>query len=166
MNRLLQLGLLGVILYVLWEKLMVSDSNYFGATGGGGALPDQPAPAASGDKLSLWARLIQTFESGGDSNALNYRNNNPGNIRGGNGEFLSFDTPDAGMAALKNDLKAKVTKYPDWTLEQIMARYLGQSGNPPTPAITNQGNPFSYAAYIAQGLGVKATDTLRNIFGG
>jgi hypothetical protein len=112
--------------------------------------------------ISLWADAIEQFESGGNPNALNYRNNNPGNLRDPlTGQFRVFASYEEGRAALIADLTAKVRKYPNFTVLQIMTRYLG--GDPQNPAITGEGDPFAYAQAIAEKLGV-TTDTLIGSF--
>ncbi len=40
---------------------------------------------------------------------LSVRNNNPGNMRGADGNFQQFDTPDAGMQAMQKDLSLKIS---------------------------------------------------------
>ena len=39
---------------------------------------------------------------------LSVRNNNPGNIRAANGDFLKFTTPEEGSAAMRKDLEVKI----------------------------------------------------------
>lgn len=120
--------------------------------------------------LQQWADAIFSFErGGGSSTSVAARNNNPGNIRDSSGQFIQFPSFADGMAALVADLQAKVRKYPDATLTQIMARYLGQTGPngyPVVPVVTTEGNPFTYAQSVASKLGVSPGDTLRSIFTG
>lgn len=123
-----------------------------------------------GTRIDEWAKAIAEFEGFYTSSSVARRNNNPGNLRipGDAGQddrgFGIFSTPELGWDALKKDLSAKVRKYPDFTLLQIMTRYLG--GNPAAPAVTGEGNPFNYARFIAEKLGVSIESTLRSIFGG
>jgi len=56
---------------------------------------------ATGDYRALWKDLTDA--------PLNVRNNNPGNIRGADGQFRKFDTPEAGMAEMERDLGVKVS---------------------------------------------------------
>lgn len=137
------------------------------------AVPSAPASASNPmTAIQKWAQAIANFESGGNPNALDYRNNNPGNLRvnGASGElgvdshgFAVFDSLANGWAALINDLTAKVSKYPDYTITQIMTRYLG--GDPSDPQVTNQGDPFKYADAVASAVGVTPDTTLQQAFG-
>lgn len=137
---------------------------------------DASSPSASGPSLiSQWADAVFHFE-GGNPSDRNVRNNNPGNLKHAPDEFTGtptqfdsdgfviFPSMDAGFAALNNQLTQFVKNYPNFSLTQIMARYLGQSGL--NPQVTNQGNPFNYANSIASSLGVSADQTLQQIFGG
>lgn len=132
-----------------------------------------PAPVSSLDKIKAWANAIFNFEGGGNPLARNARNNNPGNLKGtgfagqvgtDSGGFAIFDSIDQGFQALYSDLQTKVQKYPDYSILQIMTRYLG--GNPLDPQVTDQGNPFAYADYVASQLGTTSDATLRQTFGG
>jgi hypothetical protein len=48
-------------------------------------------------------------QGGGQNVPVSVRNNNPGNLVGNNGQFLSFATPQQGEAALVNDLSLKLS---------------------------------------------------------
>jgi hypothetical protein len=157
----------GLIVYLIWGILMNKTNT------GGDSVPDVTPDTSGGPSsatIAQWADAIFNFESGGDPRSVANRNNNPGNIRDSKGNFIHFATFQDGYQALIDDLNAKLHKYPDWTLTQIMARYLGQAGaapgEPPEPKVTAEGNPFTYADSIAQKLGVSADATLRQIFGG
>lgn len=52
---------------------------------------------------SLLAQL-----NGDSSQPINVRNNNPGNMRGSDGNFASYDSPKAGLDAMHRDLSLKV----------------------------------------------------------
>lgn len=95
----------------------------------------------------FWAQAISQFESGGKADAFNFRNNNPGNIRDSHGNFIKYATMDDGWQALYDDLNAKLRKYPNYSLVNYMARYLGNP-DPLNPQVTNQGDPFAYAQFI------------------
>ena len=121
--------------------------------------------------VQQWAQAITQYESGGNPNARNFRNNNPGNLRGTNfagqvgvdsGGFAIFGTLDAGQAALERDLTAKVSKYPDWSLLDVMRRYLG--GGPGVDPPAGEGSAQNYAGYVASQLGVSPDDPLATIF--
>jgi hypothetical protein len=119
----------------------------------------------------LAAALVPTEGQPGD---LNYRNNNPGNLRvpGDLGTDASgfgiFSSWEKGFAALEDDINAKLRKYPHANLQQLMARYLGQGGDPATivPQKTTQGDPVAKANAIAKALGVSSTDPVGSVFGG
>jgi hypothetical protein len=134
--------------------------------------------AMIGDAMSqgiaeTWALAIQTYEGyvphppganvtnpeTGLTGSRSYRNNNPGNLRvvgdlgtddSGFGVFSSYDL---GFGALVSDLKAKISKYPNATLGQIMARYAPPSEN----------NTSAYADYISQQLGVPLDTTMAQL---
>jgi hypothetical protein len=136
-----------------------------GSTGTGG-------PMTGADKIQAWAQAIADFESGGDPNALNYRNNNPGNLKyagqvNATGQdsrgFAVFPTMQDGWNALVAQLDKYVRVHPDYSLLQLTTLYLG--GNPNAPVVTGEGNPFTYAQSVAAKLGVSVNDTLRQIFG-
>jgi hypothetical protein len=91
--------------------------------------------------LDVWANAIQAHE-GWKKGSMSFRNNNPGNLTGEGDagfewdkehahKFAKYSTVEAGMGALKRDLKGKALKYPDYTVLQIMNRYLG--GHRPEP---------------------------------
>ena len=180
-------ALVVVMLYVVTRNAQSGGVDSIGSesTAGGGSLLGffgmQPSAAAApgadssegGAMASLtdWANAIFHFE-GGNKGDLNVRNNNPGNLKysgqtGATGAdsrgFAVFSSFDAGLAALVADLQAKVNKYPDYTLLQIMTRYLG--GNVKNPQVTAEGDPYKYANYVAGKLGVSTSDTLADIFG-
>jgi hypothetical protein len=118
-----------------------------------------------------WAEAIKQHE-GWKPGSVSYRNNNPGNLKytgqsGATGQdsrgFAIFPSEQTGMAALVADLGAKVRKYPDYSILQIMTRYLG--GNVNAPAVTGEGDPFAYARAVANKLGTSVNSTLKEIFG-
>lgn len=51
-------------------------------------------------------KLVENSRSGAP---LSIRNNNPGNIRGADGSFMKFATPEEGMAAMERDLTVKLS---------------------------------------------------------
>lgn len=122
--------------------------------------------------VSTWAESIRDFE-GWSSGSRSQRNNNPGNIKhylglsGAIGAdkdgFAIFPSEQAGMAALTADLQAKVRKYPDWSLLDIMRRYLGGKKGVDPPK--KEGNAHAYASAVASDLGVSVNSTLKEVFG-
>lgn len=64
------------------------------------------------------------------------RNNNPGNLKDTEGNFIKFDTMEEGRAALKQRLRNWQRRFPDMTIEQFNQRYSPDKGahkgdNPP-----------------------------------
>lgn len=118
--------------------------------------------------VDTWKQAIARVEGYDIAGSVAQRNNNPGNIKGsgdlGTDErgFAKYSKPELGWAALEKDLNAKIAMYPNYTLIQIMDRYLGGS-DPNNPMITNQGNPFSYAKSIADAAGVDPTAKLGDL---
>src|ERR1700683_539719 len=122
------------------------------------------------DFISTWASAIAQFEGYFTSGSVAARNNNPGNLKyagqpGATGAdpngFAIFPTAEAGYDALDAQLSKYATQYPDDSLQDIMAHYLGQ----PAPTIDSQGNSLSYASFVAGQLGVDPTTTLAELSG-
>lgn len=70
--------------------------------------PVAPVPVKE-SKLTLWADAIEAFESGGDKTAASYQRNNPGNLKATTGNFIVYQTYEAGYAALCNYLLRSAT---------------------------------------------------------
>lgn len=86
---------------------------------------------------------------------LSVQNNNPGNIRNADGSFKSFDTPDAGLAALREDLLTKVNgKSP------AMASKFGDNYTPTirslisTWAPNSENDTKSYIDHVSKSSGI------------
>jgi hypothetical protein len=108
--------------------------------------------------LETFANAITNFE--GQPGDLNYRNNNPGNLRyagqpgaspGPNG-FAVFDTWADGMAALQRQIQLDASRNPGWTISDFVNSYAPPSDNNP--------NNSNYANSIAAALGVSTDTTL------
>lgn len=106
-------------------------------------------------------------QGGGQNVPVSVRNNNPGNLVGNNGQFLSFATPQQGEAALVNDLSLKLSGQ--------SPAYKARFGNAPvTPATlaetwspaTAQGNSpestTNYGKAIATELGIAPNAPIPN----
>ena len=103
-------------------------------------------PVESVSKLDQWAKAIETYEG------ANKVWNNPGAIRGKNGQFLKFPTYEAGFNYLKDYLTRAATglhkAYPkggETSLLEFQKIY--------SPASDNN-NPEAYCAYVCIRLGV------------
>jgi hypothetical protein len=116
------------------------------------------------DFIPTWANAIAQFE-GTAPGTVASRNNNPGNLKyagqaGAIGKdasgFAIFPDPATGFQALYSQLAKYVSDYPNDTILDITAHYLGQS----TPTADSQGNAYTYAAYVASALGTDMSTTL------
>jgi hypothetical protein len=98
---------------------------------------------------------------------LSVRNNNPGNMVGADGKFLNFQTPEAGDAALLNDITLKVNGQ--------SPAYKARFGNAPvtpltlaetwSPASAKGNSPEStanYSKFIADNLGISINQPIPN----
>jgi len=122
--------------------------------------------------MVAWANAIAQFEGYDSSGSRPQRNNNPGDLKyagqpGATGQdssgFAIFPDAATGFQALYNQLQAYVNEYPDYSLLQIMAHYLGQGS---TPASNSQGNAFTYAQAVASSIGVSTSTTLAELAAG
>ena len=97
--------------------------------------------------LENFCLAIRDFE--GKPGDLNYRNNNPGNIKALDGKFLKFPTMADGMKALKDYVvRAATGKHkaykPDYTILQFFHIYAPSSDN---------NFPAVYADFVAKRIG-------------
>lgn len=119
--------------------------------------PVSPKPPVVESKLEALCLAIRDYE--GKPGDLNYKNNNPGNIRGLDGKFLKFKTMEEGMEYLRNYVrrvaqnKHKAYKK-DCTLLQFFHTY--------APTLDNN-NPDKYAIYVAKRLGVPTNTKVKDI---
>jgi hypothetical protein len=92
---------------------------------------------------------------------LSVRNNNPGNIRGANGEFIKFDTPEAGRQAMTDDLRIKITGR-----SKAMEANFGKGYQPTlqnliaTWAPATENDVGAYVANVTKMTGIQAGDVL------
>lgn len=99
--------------------------------------------------IELWALAIQDFE-GWHEGSQSYRNNNPGNIKGINGKFLTFKTYEEGFAYLCDYLtRAATGKHKGYSPEMTLYEFFKTSYAPDAEPI-----PRNYAAYVASKLAV------------
>ncbi len=155
--------LLCMLLYLIYRGTADSGDDWLSKSD----IP-QPGAGSGEDLLDAWAEAIKSYE-GWFPGSRSFRNNNPGNLKAGAGAvgkdaegFAVFPDFATGWAALKADLRAKITKYPDFSILQIMTRYLG--GNPQQPQLSGEGDPFAYARAVANRLGVSINARLRDVF--
>jgi hypothetical protein len=132
------------------------------ATSAGGAtgVSNMNASSADPNALNTMAQAIFNFEGGGKPGATNSWNNNPGNIGGGQATYSSAAD---GWNALMNYITGHATEHPDWTFQQFFSYYL--TGNPNNSQVTNQGDPVSYANYVANYMGTSPDQTVSSALG-
>lgn len=118
--------------------------------GGAGGMPGAGAsPGLVGGQVSL--------PGFGTAPPLSVRNNNPGNMRpvGASAGFQQFDTPQAGMDAMRQDLAAKISGN-----SPAMAARFGQNYAPTlanviaTWAPPEENNTAQYVMYVSQQTGI------------
>lgn len=178
MDEILLLFLFGGVVVLILKQL-----NQSGDSGGGiSANEDLSTNVDTGivisDAQSQPGRLMQLADAifhfeGGKAGDLNVRNNNPGNLKfenqpgavKGPNDFAVFDSINDGWAALYRQLQKSLSEFPQLDFNQFFARWLGQRDYI-NPRVTNQGDPFKYAKFVAGKLGVSADQTLGQIFGG
>ena len=97
------------------------------------------------------------------SGNLPTRNNNPGDLRDQNGNFMVFSTPQEGYAALLNDLQAKIEGRTKTGLSGSST--LADFANKWDPAGDGGNNPAQYAANLANKLGVSPATPLSQLQG-
>src|ERR1051326_3787492 len=123
------------------------------------------------DFIPTWASAIAQFEGFNDPANRAARNHNPGNLKfagqaGTIGKdpdnFAVFSSDDAGFQALYRQLAKYVSDFPNYSILQITAHYLGQ----PAPQVDREGNAFSYADFVAGQLGVNVNTTLGQLASG
>ena len=130
-----------------------------------GAIPAEAKPAAGAPAAGAPAAGAPAAGA-----PLNIRNNNPGNLRDPKtGEFLKFDTMEAGQKALDDDIKLKLSGN-----SPIVKQRFGADANIMTPAMlaetwapaTAKGNSpestANYAKFIADRLGIDPTGVIPN----
>lgn len=91
------IGIIGVVLYYLYQA---ETTNAAGASSTNSVTPSS---SGTGGLLNALANAIAQEEGWNVPGSVSQRNNNPGNI---GGAAKSFSTPEAGWAALTNQLNA------------------------------------------------------------
>ena len=91
----------------------------------------------------------------GANQPLNVRNNNPGNIRGADGQFRQFATPDEGMAEMERDLGVKVSGNSAAMKKNFGAGYVPSIRNIITTwAPKSENDTNAYVASVAKDSGL------------
>ena len=127
------------------------------SAGTGAGVTEQGGTLGTVQKM---AQMIYQFEGGGKPGATNEWNNNPGNIGGGQ---ATYQTQQQGWNALYSYIQRHVQANPNWTFQNFFAYYL--TGDPNNLQTTIQGDPVSYADYVASGLGASPTQTVSSVLG-
>lgn len=145
----------------LLEKIIVAIGQLIGLIAKPKPVAPQPKPQPIvepvGSKLIEWATAIRDYE--GKPGDLNYRLNNPGNIKGKNGKFLKFATWDEGWKYLLDYLtRATTGKHksykPEFSLLQFFKVYAPSA---------DKNNPHAYASFVAKRLGVTVETQIKNL---
>lgn len=109
---------------------------------------EQPTPPVKKDLLTEFCLAIRDYE--GKPGDLNYRNNNPGNIRSKEGPFMKFKTMDEGMAYLKEYVKrAARGEHRAYKIGGTIKDFFHVYA----PTLDNN-NPDKYAEWVAKRIGV------------
>jgi hypothetical protein len=113
------------------------------------------------------AQSIANVESGGNPNALSYRNNNPGNLRswGSNpivSGYASFPTMQAGWNALYSQINLNIGR--GLSLNEFFAGKPGVYGGYAPSSDAN--TPLAYAARVASDVGIDPNTPLNNLSAG
>lgn len=109
------------------------------------------------DLLTEFCTAIRDYE--GKPGDLNYKNNNPGNLRAKSGGFLKFKTYQEGFNALKDYVtRAATGKHlayrPDFTILQFFKVYSPSSDN---------NNPQKYAEWVCDRLKILITTKIKDL---
>lgn len=110
------------------------------------------------------ANAIAQMESGGNPNAISYRQNNPGNLRawGSNpvvNGYASFPTMEAGWQALYSQIQTNINR--GLTLNEFFGGKPGVYGGYAPSGDSN--TPGSYAAYVAGAAGISPDVPLNGV---
>jgi len=123
------------------------------------------------DFVPAWGNAIARFEGFFSPGSRPARDHNPGDLKfagqaGASGHdsggFAVFPDDATGFQALFNQLEKYVRDFPNYSLLQIMAHYLGQHA----PEVDAEGNAFTYANAVAGELGVPVETTLAQLSAG
>lgn len=141
-------------------NLQKADGSYMFTPGQRAAALSSVDDAMKAAAPAAWEMLpdeekFKVIEGKSSGQPLSVRNNNPGNLRGNDGEFRKFATPQEGKAAMEADLRTKITGKSD----AMAARY-GENYTPTlTTLITTYAPPSendteSYIRTVAEQTGI------------
>ena len=123
-------------------------------------IPDTIAPSPPKSRIVEWAEAIKDFE-GFYIGSRSYRNNNPGNIKGRNGNFLVFSSYQQGLDYLCSYLiracKGEHSAYPkggETTLFEFQKIYSPSNDN---------NDPLRYATTVARKLEISVNDKIKTL---
>jgi hypothetical protein len=114
------------------------------------------------------AQAIAQMEGYNSPGTLAQRNNNPGNLRSGQGQtgssggFAVFATPEDGWAALNNQISLNASR--GLTLNEFFAGKPGVYGGYAPSADSN--DPAGYAAYVAGRVGADPNVPIASVLAG
>ena len=123
--------------------------------------PLKPEPE-TGDSLlttSDMAMLSSAFPDVDVPDTPAARNQNPGNLRGSNGKFRSFDTPEEGFRALVADIRTKQTGKSKHDVDGDSSIY--DFFKVYAPEFEN--NTLNYAKTVAENLGVTIDTPIKDV---
>lgn len=105
--------------------------------------------------------LMKMEQISNSKQPLSVRNNNPGNIRGADGQFKKYETPEAGQKAMADDLRIKITGK-----SAAMKGKFGDNYEPTinnlihTWAPTSENDTQAYINTVAEETGIGASERL------
>lgn len=144
----------------LWLWIQSQSQNASAVTTGNFNMTTSNQTGSVPSSVQAMAQAIYQFEGGGKQGATNSWNNNPGNIGGGQ---ATYPNAQSGWNALYSYIQRHVSANPNWTFQNFFAYYLtGDANNLQT---TVQGDPVSYASYVANALGASPDQTVSSVVG-
>jgi hypothetical protein len=147
----MEIIVIGVVLLLLYEVVKKAQTASGVSSAGDGG--------KASDALDNVTQAIFQFEGAGKPGATNAWNNNPGNIGGGQRTFA--DVGD-GWTALTDWVQSHAAQHPSWDFYDLFSYYL--NGNT-DGQVTAQGDPNTYAEYVAGYVGVDPTQSVAQTLG-
>jgi hypothetical protein len=122
-----------------------------------------PGAAQLDGPLNDFAQAVYQFEGGRDTDSLNVRNNNPGNVKSGPGQtgtsggYATFASFADGWSALQQLITKRAAQHPDWDFYDFFSSYAPASDN---------NDPNAYAEYVANYAGADPAQTVSSFLQG